>query len=216
MVVVVLERVIVRHRIMAVELVRREMVEGHGHLGMETAELGRLGMETVELDRREMETVEEHVLRATAEALVLLEMGGELLRVGHDHQVTVEGPGLRVMVAGLDRPGTEERPGRRLRLVQRHLRLALLPVRGQHRRLVLHRRLVRLRLDRRRGGLTLGIRREERSRRNGLSRRLVRDRADLVAITMAQRHGRRVIAAKPVLAATEHVREANLDEALQA
>jgi hypothetical protein len=54
-----------------------------------------------------------------------------------------------------------------------------------------------------------------RSRRNGLSRRLVRGRVDLAGITMARRRGRRVIAAKPVLVAVG-VREVNRNEAFQA
>jgi hypothetical protein len=52
-----------------------------------------------------------------------------------------------------------------------------------------------------------------RSRLNGLSR-LVRGRVDLVGITMAQRRGRRVIAAKRALAAVD-VREVNRNEGFQ-
>jgi hypothetical protein len=195
-----------RHRIMVEEIVRREMVVGRDHLGMGAAAL----------DRRVMAMVEGHVLRAMAEALVLLELEGELLRVGLGHRVTA---------AGRDRLGMEMvGAGRRLLHGQQHLRLALHQRRVLLLRLVLlllrrhdlHRRRDLHRLGQRREVLSRGIRKEERSRRNGLSRRLVRDRAGLVAITMAQRHGRPVIAAKPVLAAAEHVREANLDEALQA
>jgi hypothetical protein len=206
MVVVVLGPGIVRHRIMVEEIVRR---------GTGTAERGRLGMETVELVLRVMAMVEGHVLPAMAEALVLLGMEGELLRVGLDRLGMVEGHVLlgmegelrRVMVVERDRQGTEEAAGHRLLLGQQHLRLAL------HLRPVLHLRRG-LRLGPRREVLSQGIRREERSRRNGLSRR-VRGRADLAAITMAQRHGRPATEARPVLAVVEHVREANLDEALQ-
>jgi hypothetical protein len=96
-----------------------------------------------------------------------------------------------------------------------HRRLVLLQRQGRHRRLVLLQRLligrllVLLRED-----LIPGIRRVVRSQRNGLSRRLVRDRADLGGITMARQRGRRVIAAKPVLAVD--VREVNRNEAFQA
>jgi len=204
MVVVVLERGIVRHRIMVVEIGHREMVGGLGHLGMGMAERGRLGMETVERGRLEMGT-EALVLLAMVVGLGLLGMEGELLQVELGHQVMGVERDRLGMVVGAD------------------LRLLL---GQQHRRLVLHLRLVPLlRLSRglhRRRDLRLGprpevlsrdIRKEERSRRNGLSRP-VRGRADLAAIIMVQRHGRLATAARLVLAA-EHVREANLDEALQ-
>jgi hypothetical protein len=140
---------------------------------------GPLGMETVGLDRRVMETVEERDHREMGtEALVLQGMEGGLLRVGLDHRVTV---------VERDRPGMGMVAGHRLLLGQHHLRLAL------------HRRRDLL-LGPRREVLSRDIRREERSRHNGLSSRRVGGRADLVAITMAQRHGRPAIAVRPVLA----------------
>jgi hypothetical protein len=195
-------RVIDRRRTMVVGVRRtRGMVGGH-------LEMGTVG----ELVRRGMEMVDGHL--GMGEGRVLRAMEGELLgmAVGLGHQGTVgELVPLRI----------REAAGRLLRPVPL-LRLVLLRHRHRHRHRGRHQRLVLLQpqlidqlLDLLREDLIQGIRRVVRSRRNGLSRRLVRGRVDLAGITMARRRGRRVIAAKPVLVAVG-VREVNRNEAFQA
>jgi hypothetical protein len=142
---------------------------------------------------------EEHGRRVMVAGRVLLEMEGELLRAMVVELVH------RVMAAEHDRLGTEAVAGRQLLLGQQHQRLGLLL------RLVLHLRLGLL-LVQRREGLSRGIRREERSRRNGLSSRRVRGRVDLAAITMEQRHDRPATAARPVLAAVVVVHAREVDQ----
>ena len=195
-------RVIDRHQIMVdvrriLEMVggRLEMVVGLDRLETETG-LGLPGMEMeAELDRRVMER-----------GLGRPEMAG-ILVMGEEHVPLAT-------VAGLDRLGMGEGAGPQRQLLGRHqhhaLRLLLVLRRRLGQRLLrgLH-RVVLLRAD-----LIRGIRRVVRSRRSGLSR-LVRDRVDLVGITMAQRRGRLVIAAKPALAAVG-VREVNRNEIVQA
>jgi hypothetical protein len=196
-------RDIVRRRIMVdVRLIqgteegRPEMVEVHDRLGMEMAGIG-LGMGT---------------------GLVLLGTEMEAAGIAREMAVGLDRPetaGILAMVAGLGLLGMVEAAGRLSRPVplRRPVRLRH---RGRHRRLVLLQRLlIGQPLDLRLEGLIPGIRRVVRGLRNGLSRRLVRGRVDLGEITMAQRRGRRVIAARPALVVVG-VREGNRNDFFQA
>jgi hypothetical protein len=178
---------------------RPEMVEGRDRLGMEMAGIG-LGMETgLVLLGTEME--EGGIAREMAVGLDRPETAG-ILGMGEERAPLA-------MVAGLGLLGMVEAAGRLSRPVRlRH--------RGRHRRLVLLQRLlIGQPLDLRLEGLIPGIRRVVRGLRNGLSRRLVRGRVDLGEITMAQRRGRRVIAARPALVVVG-VREGNRNDFFQA
>jgi hypothetical protein len=191
-------RGIARRRTM--EGVRRILEMEAGLLGMETAGIGR-GMETgPDLLGMEMEAGLDRPGMAG-----ILEMGVGLV------------PLATVVVLG--RPEMVEAAGPQRFLLGRHRHhvLLLLLLLVLHLRLGLLQRLqaVLLRVVLLREDLIQGIRRVVRSRRNGLSRRLVRGRVDLAGITMARRRGRRVIAAKPVLVAVG-VREVNRNEAFQA
>jgi hypothetical protein len=191
-------------RILEMAAGRREMVEGHDHPGMGMVD-GHLEM-VEELVRQGtvMETGVDR--RVMALGLDLLETAGIL--------GMVEGLVPLATVVGLDHRGMAEVAGLLLLLGLRQHHV-LPRRRGRHRRLVLRQPLlIGQLLDLRREGLIPGIRRVVRSRLNGLSRRLVRGRVDLVGITMAQRRGRRVIAAKPVLAVAAG-REVNRNEAFQ-
>jgi hypothetical protein len=201
--------VIDRHRIM-VGGVRRIRVMVGGRLEMVVG-LDRLVTATAGGIGRGMEMETGLDLRVMAVGLDRLGTAGILgmgeglgplameMEAGVDH---------RAMVVGLGRLEMGEVAGPQHLLLVRHQHHVLLPLlvprllRGLH-------RVVLLRED-----LIQGIRRVVGSRLNGLSR-LVRGRVDLVGITMAQRRGRLVIAAKPALAAVG-VREVNRNEIVQA
>jgi hypothetical protein len=204
-------RDIVRRRIMVdVRLIqgteegRPEMVEVHDRLGMEMAGIG-LGMGTgLVLLGTEMEAA--GIAREMAVGLDRPETAG-ILGMGEERAPLA-------MVAGLGRLGMVEAAGRLSRPVPLR-RPDRLRHRGRHRRLVLLQRLlIGQPLDLRLEGLIPGIRRVVRGLRNGLSRRLVRGRVDLGEITMAQRRGRRVIAARRALVVG--VREGNRNDFFQA
>jgi hypothetical protein len=204
-------RVIVRHRIM-VGGVRRILEMVGGHRGMETeAGIDRRGMEPGP-DRLEMAEILgmgeglDHLETATAAGIDrrVMELG-----LGHPEMGEILGMG-----EGLDHLATEVGLGR-LGMVEvagpQRLLLSLLLRLGLH----LHLRLVQLQVVLLREDLIQGINRVARSRRNGLSHRLVRVRVDLAGITMALRRSRPVIAAKPALVAVG-VQEVNRNENYQA
>jgi hypothetical protein len=194
----IIGRDIVRRRLGIVQMGRTSRVIGRRRTmdGRQIMVEGHRGTAMVGIDR--------------GMAMGLDHLGMEM-EVGLDRRVMA---GILGMVEGLDHRGMEEVAGLLLLLGPRQHHV-LLRHRGRPRRLVLRQPLlIGQLLDLRQEGLIPGIRRAERGRRNGLSRRLARGRVDLVGITMAQRRGRRVIAAKPVLAAAG-VREVNRNEAFQ-
>jgi hypothetical protein len=188
--------------------------------------LDRLGTATAAGIGREMETEAGLAHRVMAVGLDRLGTAGIL---GMEAGLVPLGTGME---AGLDRLemavellGMVEAAGlllllvprRRLDLRLRRGRLQPLLI-GQLQPLLIGRLqplLIGQLLDLLQEDLTLGILRVGRSRRNGLSRRLVRGQVDLVGITMARRRGRLVIVAKPALAAVD-VREVNRNEIVQA
>jgi hypothetical protein len=209
-------RVIDRRRIM-VGVVRRIRGMVGGRLEMVVG-LDRLGTATAAGIGREMETEAGLAHRVMAVGLDRLGTAGIL---GMEAGLVPLGTGME---AGLDRLemavellGMVEAAGLLLLLVPRR-RLDLRLRRGQLQPLLigqLQPLLIGQLLDLLQEDLTLGILRVGRSRRNGLSRRLVRGQVDLVGITMARRRGRLVIVAKPALAAVD-VREVNRNEIVQA
>jgi hypothetical protein len=201
-------RVIDRRRIM-VGVVRRirGMVGGRQEM---VVGLDRLGTATAAGIGREMETEAGLAHRVMAVGLDRLGTAGILgMEEGLDRLGTGMEEGLDRLEMAVELLGMVEAGGLLLLLVPRR-RLDLRLRRGRLQPLLIGQLLDLLQED-----LTLGILRVGRSRRNGLSRRLVRGQVDLVGITMARRRGRLVIVAKPALAAVD-VREVNRNEIVQA